>query len=1120
RTDYYSYDSRGNVTYTKQEQSKGKYAETEYEYEKCYPVSVTYKNIEDADGAKENITIKYEHDSFGNVIKEIHPDSGEINYVFDKKNRLVKEITEDGSFRSYIYDDKNNTIVTNDAENGSFLYEYDEFGRLFKVTDNVTKEKVLIREYDEKGLLISETDFNNTVTKYTYDRLNRLTDVTIYDESGAVMSHKNIEYNEAYDMGDKKGIMLTLTQGDRKTQYIFDYRENLLSQTMFGKDDFRTINYTYDLSDNNISISSPMGKVQEFQYDIFDNVILSVTDGIENSFEYDYFGNLISETNGENETVYYTYDALNRNTKIKTPYTAKDTFYENKMYYDFRGNQIKAVDGEGNVTEFIYNKRGFLTESISHISGSEKMYTFYEYDNEGRQTKVSYGNDANNLMSHTYEYNHLGQNTKLTDNLGNSTLYEYDFNGNLLLTVDRNQNKIYNLYDGLGRLVKTSADNAEDIVYTYNIYSQPETVTFGNEKTVFTYSPYGEIVNRAVNNVNHSYSYDADSNLISYAMSKDNEQEMYMSYEYDSLNRLKAVISPLGRVRYTYDKANRLIDEESSNGVQTSYDFYPSGNIRRITYHNNGTVTDKLYYEYDKVGNRLVEQNDEYIKEYTYDGINRLISSDKDREYYTYYEYDLFNNLKTVYELTNGETYKTIYEYDKNNRLVFKSDDTTASFYEYDNKGNLIKTRETDYDRETETLYFYDGYNRLSEILKDDNIISYTYDYDGIRNSKTINGIKTAFITDNGNVIAEYTEEKSNRYFRGNSLIGSVNELNEGFYYSRNAHGDIISLLDYKGDSLNDYSYTDWGAIEETADQNFFGGQFKNLWQQETETKYETPFSYAGEYQDLCSGLIYLRNRYYDPSIGRFITEDPARDGLNWYIYCGNNSVNYVDPLGLAPSEMEAALISEHIYKWDKNSAKDKRIVSGWRLIDTFYGREDMKMGIYIREGEDWQNPTEYVVAFKGTTWYELNEWKNNAEQLLSPKSADMWDAINYACGFANGKSQEITFVGHSKGGAEAASAAVATNKNAMIFNPATSNLSDYGLSASTYTADMTAFIVKGDIVNYLEGWFSVPIDKAVELPQQYGGHWYEGWQTNTVQRILNHLMPSVKNALMEKGYR
>ena len=59
------------------------------------------------------------------------------------------------------------------------------------------------------------------------------------------------------------------------------------------------------------------------------------------------------------------------------------------------------------------------------------------------------------------------------------------------------------------------------------------------------------------------------------------------------------------------------------------------------------------------------------------------------------------------------------------------------------------------------------------------------------------------------------------------------------------------------------------------------------------------PFRYSGEYYDAETGFIYLRARYYDPSIGRFTAEDPIRDGTNWYVYCYNNPVKYVDPWGL-----------------------------------------------------------------------------------------------------------------------------------------------------------------------------------------------------------------------------
>ena len=58
------------------------------------------------------------------------------------------------------------------------------------------------------------------------------------------------------------------------------------------------------------------------------------------------------------------------------------------------------------------------------------------------------------------------------------------------------------------------------------------------------------------------------------------------------------------------------------------------------------------------------------------------------------------------------------------------------------------------------------------------------------------------------------------------------------------------------------------------------------------------PFRYCGEYYDKETDSIYLRARYYNPALGRFTTEDPAKDGLNWYVYCGNNLVIFVDPTG------------------------------------------------------------------------------------------------------------------------------------------------------------------------------------------------------------------------------
>jgi RHS repeat-associated protein len=54
---------------------------------------------------------------------------------------------------------------------------------------------------------------------------------------------------------------------------------------------------------------------------------------------------------------------------------------------------------------------------------------------------------------------------------------------------------------------------------------------------------------------------------------------------------------------------------------------------------------------------------------------------------------------------------------------------------------------------------------------------------------------------------------------------------------------------------------------------------------------------FCGKEKD-ASGLIYMNARYYDPVVGRFLTEDPAQQHTSWYSYCGNNPLNHTDPDG------------------------------------------------------------------------------------------------------------------------------------------------------------------------------------------------------------------------------
>ena len=67
----------------------------------------------------------------------------------------------------------------------------------------------------------------------------------------------------------------------------------------------------------------------------------------------------------------------------------------------------------------------------------------------------------------------------------------------------------------------------------------------------------------------------------------------------------------------------------------------------------------------------------------------------------------------------------------------------------------------------------------------------------------------------------------------------------------------------------------------------------------QTHSLIDNPIMFQGQRYDEESGLYYMKNRYYDPEIGRFITRDPAQDGLNLYAFVNNNPINFVDPLGL-----------------------------------------------------------------------------------------------------------------------------------------------------------------------------------------------------------------------------
>lgn len=287
------------------------------------------------------------------------------------------------------------------------------------------------------------------------------------------------------------------------------------------------------------------------------------------------------------------------------------------------------------------------------------------------------------------------------------------------------------------------------------------------------------------------------------------------------------------------------------------------------------------------------------------------------------YSYDSRGNRSQMTE--NGAV--TSYAYDLNNRLISQTTGNREINYTYDNNGNMLSKTvgasrnwtqrqpnlglslvgsgngEASEDADT-VLYSYDVYNQLTGIQSNNGMnASYEYNVLGKRISKTVNGNRIKYLWYGENLAYD---GNGTSYFFGSGIVGSKDN---GVYefYLKDGHGSITYKTDSAGNINSSYTYDAFG--NETEDNATDGN----------------PFRYCGEYYDTESGLIYLRNRYYDPSVGRFISEDPywnpdnmiygdnasnsnvpdysaIRQSANLYVYCMSNPVMFVDPLGMLVS--------------------------------------------------------------------------------------------------------------------------------------------------------------------------------------------------------------------------
>ena len=886
-TSYYAYDLCGNLTRslipTKEEQDEDLYQKVTFSY--------------DGNGnkVKEHRFSGY-WDKDGNLLREDGTGLC-LTYRYDCRNRLVQVEDGLGAVIKYRYDVRGNRIYEEKAINPEVRqiihFVHDKAGRLIERREELDsglepvsgeyKTAVTTHGYDENGnRIFTQTPEGYRITR-EYDTLDRLTSERVED-------HLN-------------GI-------DRTVRVNYDKAGNITKLVRQGKDGMPwEISYSYDLKDRITHANDYFGPVFQYEYDKNDRLLKEALAGAEldwsYAYAYDYRGNLVTETDSEGtlqekhlyrtdgklmhsqfadgNELEYSYGINGMQQEIRTARSQQADRAAQVYTYDARGRITGIQDGNQNQTGYHMDPWGRVHQ-IETAEGGKENFT---YDYAGHVTSTT---DANGGVI-TYRYNSQGKVCEIIDQEGNSETFRYDREGRRIFHEDRIGNQVRTTYNVDGRPVLERAcdhmgENEVSRSWEYDGIGNVKKAVAGGFCYTYEYRPDGKLIKKSSSGRTLiSCTYHADKSLKSLT----DVSGKTVHYGYDSLGRLERICDDNGDeiVRYGHTAGGKLKEIRHGNGMHTAYEYDTDDNIIRLTLKNEkGIVFSDFRYEYDLNGNRILKSGscllpvEDKIKEqvvrYRYDCMDRLMEEQYDGKPVEYI-YDRCGN-RLVRVDSDG---KEEYHYNRKNQLISRKKGTESVEYRYDLQGNILEEA----SNRGKTEYGYNAFNQqTTTFMNNGQIQENWYDAEFLRAEVSENGCSSRFLYYNGELLAEseLNDTVRNRYILGYGVAGSWQK--EGYHsYHLDEQNSTAYITDSDQRVENSYQYDAFGVIKS-----------------KTESIYNR-ILYTGQQFDSITRQYYLRARYYNSAIGRFVQEDLYRgDGLNLYAYCANNPVIYYDPMGEA----------------------------------------------------------------------------------------------------------------------------------------------------------------------------------------------------------------------------